>query len=71
MKPDSNETAMKRAQDKVKTPADVARDHVTLENNDRIQRGEEAMSNLEKRRRQAEIFDMMHGLNNENSEDRY
>ncbi len=69
MKPTSNNEAMKKAQSKVKSTADVAKDATLLENDERVRRGEEPMSNLEQRRRQAQIFNMMHGVNNENSEE--
>lgn len=63
VKPQSPQEALKHTRGK--TTVEVAKDAVALENKDRINRGEEKMSAMEQRIRQAEIWERMQGINRE------
>lgn len=63
VKPQTPKEAMKHTREK--TTVEVAKDEVALENETRVNRGEEKMSVMEQRRRQAEIYERMQGINRE------
>ena len=63
VKPQTPAEAMKHTRGK--TTVEVAKDEVALENETRVNRGEEKMSVMEQRRRQAEIYERMQGINRE------
>lgn len=63
MKPQTPKEAMKHTREK--TTVEIAKDAVTLENEDRVKRGEEKMTTMEQRKRQAEIYENMMGINRE------